>query len=269
MGEAVLKYFLHNGKEYEVNNFDIIYKELSPSIYEVIRLINGKPVFLEDHIERLNNSAKLLGVNYSADLNEMKRQIVHLANINNIQNYNVKIVVNNFNDPNVYLFFIKSIYPTEYDYENGVKTTLYKATRENPNAKVINSQLREKINNYLKENNLYEAILVNNNDEITEGSRSNIFFIKNNTLYTAPKEDVLVGITRIKVIEIAKNLGFEVVERKIKVDQINDFEACFLTGTSPKVLPISHIDDKAFNVKNPVLKKIMAEYDKKCHPSEM
>lgn len=261
MGEAVLKYFLHNGKEYEVNNFDNIYKEVSPSIYEVIRLINGKPVFLEDHIERLNNSAKLLNVDYYADVEIIRQQIIQLAKLNNIQNYNVKIVVNNFNTLDVYLFFIKSIYPSEADYENGVKTTLYKAIRENPNAKVINSTLRQKINKHIEENNLYEAILVNNFDEITEGSRSNIFFIKDNKLYTAPKEDVLVGITRIKVIEIAKKLGLEVIEDKIKVNQINEFQACFLTGTSPKVLPISHIDDKVFDVKNSVLKKIMLEYD--------
>ncbi|MCX7695648.1 MAG: aminotransferase class IV [Caloramator sp.] len=262
MGEAVLKYFLHNAKEYEVNNFDNIYKEVSPSIYEVIRLINGKPVFLEDHIERLNNSAKLLNVNYCADVEIIRQQIIQLAKLNNIQNYNVKIVVNNFNTLDVYLFFIKSIYPSEADYKNGVKTTLYKAIRENPNAKVINSTLRQKINKHLEENNLYEAILVNNFDEITEGSRSNIFFIKDNKLYTAPKEDVLVGITRIKVIEIAKKLELEVIEDKIKVNQINEFQACFLTGTSPKVLPISHIDDKVFDVKNSVLKKIMLEYDK-------
>jgi branched-chain amino acid aminotransferase len=262
MGEAVLQYFLHNGKEYEVNNFDNIYKEVSPSIYEVIRLINGKPVFLEDHIERLNNSAKLLNVDYSANVEKIRQQIIQLANLNNIQNYNIKIVVNNFNNPNVYLFFIKSVYPSEDAYENGVKTTLFKAIRENPNAKVINSALREKINKHLEENNLYEAILVNNNDEITEGSRSNIFFIKGNKLYTAPKEDVLVGITRIKVMEIAKRLGLEVVEDKIKVNQIDEFDACFLTGTSPKVLPISQIDSKVFNVKNTVLKKIMQEYDK-------
>ncbi|WP_443110713.1 aminotransferase class IV [Caloramator sp. mosi_1] len=105
-------------------------------------------------------------------------------------------------------------------------------------------------------------MLVNNFDEITEGSRSNIFFIKGSKLYTAPKEDVLVGITRIKVIEIANKLGFEVVEDKIKVSQISEFEACFLTGTSPKVLPISYIDSYAYNVNNDILRNIMREYDK-------
>ncbi|MCX7951355.1 MAG: aminotransferase class IV [Clostridiales bacterium] len=262
MGEAILKYFLHNNNEYSVSNFDNIYKEISPSIYEVIRIINGKPVFLEDHIERLNNSAKILGIKFSIELEEIRNQIIYLAKLNDIQNYNVKIVVNNFNNPDIYLFFIKSVYPSDDDYEKGVKTTLYKAIRENPNAKVINSALREKINKHLEENNLYEAILVNNFDEITEGSRSNIFFIKKNTLYTAPKEDVLVGITRIKVIEIAKKLGLDIVEDKIKVSQISEFEACFLTGTSPKVLPISNIDDYIYNVGNAILKSIMTEYDK-------
>lgn len=262
MGEAVLKYFLYNNKDYSVNNFDDVYKEISPSIYEVIRIINGKPVFLEDHIERLNNSAKILGVNFSIETKEIQNQIIYLAKLNDIQNYNVKLVVNNFSNPNIYLFFIKSVYPSDEAYEKGVRTTLYKAVRENPNAKVINSALREKINKHLEKNNLYEAILVNNFDEITEGSRSNIFFIKGKTLYTAPKEDVLVGITRIKVIEIANRLGLNFVEDKIKISQIGEFEACFLTGTSPKVLPISNIDSYIYNVENTVLKNIMNEYDK-------
>lgn len=268
MGEAVLKYFLHNNKDYSVNEFDNIYKEISPSIYEVIRIINGKPVFLEDHIERLNNSAKILGIDFAIDIEEIRNQIIYLSTLNDIQNYNVKIVVNNFSNPDIYLFFIKSVYPSNEAYEKGVKTTLYKAIRENPNAKVINSTLREKINKHLEENNLYEAILVNNFDEITEGSRSNIFFIKGNTLYTAPKEDVLVGITRIKVIEIAKKLGLEVVEDKIKVTQISEFEACFLTGTSPKVLPISNIDNNVYNEENSILKSIMAEYDNMINSSD-
>ncbi|WDC84413.1 aminotransferase class IV [Caloramator sp. mosi_1] len=135
---------MHNGKEYEVNNFDSIYKEVSPSIYEVIRLINGKPVFLEDHIERLNNSAKLLNVDFYAEVDNIGKQIIQLAKLNDIQNYNVKIIVNNFNNPDIYLFFIKSVYPSDEAYKDGVKTTLYKAIRENPNAKVINATLRKK-----------------------------------------------------------------------------------------------------------------------------
>ncbi|MCX7904495.1 MAG: aminotransferase class IV [Caloramator sp.] len=261
MAEAILKFFMHNGNLYETNYFENIYCEINPAVYEVIRLIDGKPLFLEEHFERLKNSTKLLNKELNINMETLRQQILELANINQVKDLNIKIVINEFETPNVYLYFIKSEYPTCDMYKNGVKTIIYRAVRDNPNAKVIYKNLREDINRKLRETGCYEALLLNEKDEITEGSRSNIFFIRENKVYTAPAKDVLLGITRQKIIKICRLNAIEMIEEPIKIENLKHFDAAFITGTSPKVLPISEINDIIYDVNNELMRKIMQLYD--------
>ncbi|KRQ87402.1 D-alanine aminotransferase [Caloramator mitchellensis] len=263
MGEAILNYFMHNGKIYETLLFNEIYKEVNPAIYEVIRIMNGKPLFFEEHFDRLRNSAWHLNRDLDINLEDSREKIYNLVTINEVMNNNIKIVINNLDDPNVYLYFIKSEYPTDEMYRLGVRTILYEAERKNPHAKVIYKDMREEINMKLKETGCYEALLMKKNGEITEGSRSNLFFIKGNKVFTAPTRDVLVGITRLKIMQLCREKDIEVVEMPIYVDSLEYFDAAFLTGTSPKVLPISHIGDLKFDVECGLLREIMKLYDEK------
>lgn len=98
---------------------------------------------------------------------------------------------------------------------------------------------------------------------ITEGSRSNVFFVKDEIFYTAPESKVLVGITRQKVIECLRQLNFELVEKAVSAAEISQFDAAFLTGTSPKVLPVSLIGKLRLNIQVLVLQKLMKSYDDK------
>lgn len=263
MSEAVLNFFICNNEVFDTLEFDNVYVEEHPSVYEVIRLINGVPLFLEEHHERLIRSAALLGYNLNITLEEIRRNIERIVEKNNVQNYNVKLVVNNLEKTkkDVYYFFIESNYPDEDMYLKGVSVFLYNGERVNPNAKVIQKHLRNKINEQLKKEKCYEALLVNSDGEITEGSRSNLFFIKDDIVCTAPSEDVLIGITRQRIIRLCGLNGIKVTESKIKVAELDSFESAFISGTSPKVLPISNIGDMKLSTNNPLLRKIMEIYD--------
>ena len=85
--------------------------------------------------------------------------------------------------------------------------------------------------------------------------------MKNNCLYTSFANDVLLGITRQKTIAIAKKLGIEVIEGEIDFDDLNNYEAAFLTGTSPKILPIKNIAGVSFDVTNDILQKLIDSYN--------
>jgi branched-chain amino acid aminotransferase len=164
--------------------------------------------------------------------------------------------------PDYSIYFIHSSYPTPEQYETGVHGILLKEERSNPNAKVVNSGYKERVAAALADANAYEALLVNSKDEITEGSRSNVFFIKNNEVLTSPKGNVLIGITRVYVFEICRDLGIEIIEKPISVSMLREMDGVFITGTSPKILPISTIDDMSFNsARNPVIKTIMTSYN--------
>lgn len=264
MSEVNLNYFIYNGKIYKSEEFERVYVEDSSSVYEVLRVNKSIPVFLEEHYERLLNSGKIIGYDINLSFKGLRHQISSLIEKNNVIDHNIKIVINNLNTkkPNIYIFFIKTSYPDNSLYIEGVKTFIYNAQRDNPNAKIINTNLRSTINALLKEKDCFEAILINSDGYITEGSRSNLFFIKDNTLYTPKGENVLLGITRRKIIELSNKNNIEVKEEHIHVNSLKVFSAIFISGTSPKVLPICKVDNLQFDTKESLLLKIMDIYNR-------
>ena len=97
---------------------------------------------------------------------------------------------------------------------------------------------------------------------ITEGSRSNVFFVKDDVFYTAPAFQILVGITRQKVVDCLNGLNYPLIEQAVKASEMNQFDAVFLTGTSPKVLPVKSIGDLIFDARLSSVKKLIEHYDK-------
>ncbi|QUH19002.1 aminotransferase class IV [Alkaliphilus sp. B6464] len=262
--EIAQSFFLLNGQVTPSSEFEQEKTTIYPSFYEVIRVINGVPLFFEEHIQRLIKSLDLLNYKLPYDENTIKEQIHTLIESNKCYNYNVKIVINGLNDEetNLFIYFITSNYPNNDQYTDGVHTILYEAERENPNAKVIAKSFRDAVNKSIKESNAYEAILVNQNKEITEGSRSNMFFVKDNIFYTSPAKDVLVGITRSRVIQLCVQLGYEVKEEPIPVSFLDEIDGLFLTGTSPNVLPIASINNTHYeSSNNPAILTLSKAYD--------
>jgi branched-chain amino acid aminotransferase len=190
-------------------------------------------------------------------LKTIEEQILLLSEKNEISEINFKIVVdkNNFA-----VFPIKSSYPTHEMYLRGVSCALLFEEREKPDIKAFQSELREKSNEQISRQDVFESVLVNRDGRITEGSRSNLFFIGNDAIYTAPDALVLGGITRLKVLEICKELELEVKFQAISTDQLKHIKAAFICGTSPGVLPIRTIDDSVFDPQNALLLKIHQLY---------
>ena len=94
-----------------------------------------------------------------------------------------------------------------------------------------------------------DSLMLDHEGNIAEATGANIFFKdENNKLHTPIPDSFLDGITRRVIISIAKNKGIEVVERKIKIDEMKNFVGCFLTGTAAEVTPVSIIDKYNFKV---------------------
>ncbi|MFA5420230.1 MAG: aminotransferase class IV, partial [Bacteroidales bacterium] len=100
--------------------------------------------------------------------------------------------------------------------------------------------------------------------KITEGSRSNVFFIKENELFTAKVNSVLPGVTRAIVIQIIRALRFQLHETDIDVRDLPKFQSAFLTGTSPGILPIQSIDVFLLTIDHPLLRQLFAAYQENC-----
>lgn len=231
-------------------------------VYEVIRVIDGRALFLEDHFERLIYSIQLGGLMFEMEFSEFRQHILELTKLNKKQNGNIKFILSEVDKVNQWSFlFIPHSYPTPKDYKKGVAVGLVFAERENPNAKILQKAVSEKANQSIAEKKLYEVLLVDRNGMITEGSRSNVFFAKGNKFYTAPASKVLVGVTRKKVIECIDMLDYTVIEEAVSASETGTFDAVFLTGTSPKVLPVNCIDTIQFNAKNIYVDQLIDKYN--------
>jgi branched-chain amino acid aminotransferase len=261
MSECHGKKYILNGELHPSESFDNTLVYEGESIYEVIRIVKGSPVFFNDHMERLGASVKLQRKELLADSNVLRKAIISLLRSDKKKETNLKIVFNYNNDLNNYLvYLIEPIYPSELQYKKGVKGILFFAERKDPESKVINHKLRSAIYHKLIQEGGYEAILVNENNHITEGSRSNIFFLKGETLVTAPDNMILNGITRKHILDICREHKINVELNCVKADNITDYNAVFMTGTSPMVLPFYCIDDMVFNVNNPIMERLRRLY---------
>ncbi len=268
MAECYGNNFILNGDLQPSGLFDSSLVYDGESLYEVIRLVKGTPVFYYDHMERLGISAKNQKKELLADPYAVAAGIIKLTRSERKKDINIKIVFNYNNGVNNWMvYFIESVYPSKEQYKLGVKGILFKAERNDPESKVINIKLRSEISHSLINRGGYEAILVNSENLITEGSRSNIFFLKNDVLFTAPDNLILKGITRRYILDICRSNTIQVKYECVPADDIGAYEAAFMTGTSPMVLPYCSIDEIHFNVRLPLMEELRRLYVLKVEES--
>jgi branched-chain amino acid aminotransferase len=268
MTECYGNSFIFNGDMQPAELFDNASIYEGESIYEVLRIIKGTPVFFFDHINRLETSVSLQGKKMLADPDTIKNDIVALLKTEKKKEINIKIVFNFKNGSGSYLvYFIESVYPTPEQYKTGVKGLLFSAERKDPQSKVINHRLRSEIYHRLILEGAYEALLVNNEGCITEGSRSNIFFIKDEKLYTAPETAILNGITRKHILDICRENNIPVELTCVKTQKLADFESVIMTGTSPALLPFNRIDTIPFTARHYLIDIIRGLYLVKAEES--
>lgn len=259
--EAINKFFIEDGHLDSTNNFKDDKCSKDKVIYEVVRVQSGKVLFLEAHIKRLEKSFELMGKSFAYEYKKIGEYVERVICANDKKDGNIKFTFN-IDEDVMKVFYINHSYPSDEMYKNGVKTVLYKGERSNPNAKVVDGEFRKKINEELVKMNAFEAVLVDNNGYITEGSKSNIFFIKGKVLVTSKVEAVLPGVTRGKIIELAKKENIEVEEKNIEAEELDSVNAMFISGTSPGILPICKIDNIIMDTENEIMRKLMKLYNK-------
>lgn len=260
--------FILNGELQSVELFDnsLVYK--GDSVYEVIRMVKGTPLFFKDHMERLSQSLQLKNKRQLADSSSLKKGIILLARSEKKKEINIKIVFNYNEGKDSYLiYYIDSIYPSKEQCKKGVRGLLFFAERKEPQSKIINYKLKTSVYQELINEGAYEALLVNDENLITEGSKSNIFFMKNSRLITAPDDVILKGITRKHILQICREEGIDVLFECINADYISRYDAVFMTGTSPMVLPFCCINDNYYDVANPLIEKLRSIYMKRAEAS--
>ncbi len=256
---ALLNYFIYNNELVDTCDFNGRYTEKGTGIYEVIRFQDGKPLFLDEHIDRFFHSAKYEKLPLELSKEQIRNRIRTLIESNRAKSGNIffQLTLNPDKGAVFTAWIMPSYYPSKEELKNGVVIKTMSGARKKPHSKRVNLPVRKTADQIIQSEHVAEVLMIAENGLVTEGSRSNIFFVKETTLYTPTTKLVLPGITRSVVIDLAEKNGFQVVEGDIRFDTIKDFDGCFLTSTSRDILPVSKIDDLTYQVPNPVIEKLM------------
>lgn len=253
--------YVINGHAADVSGF---VPDMSADIYyEVIRLIDEKFLFLDDHLERLQQSIARSGIAYPGKAMIIDNLALLVRN-NSFREGNIRISLERSNgkEPEIQCYFIPYFYPDASMYKQGVNLLIFPHVRPNPGVKKWDDHFRNSVSRFILEHQVYEVALKNLQNQITEGSRSNIFFIDaDGMLLTPPSGDVLKGITRKYVLDIASKQGIPWEERTISVGMLKRMDSAFISGTSPKVLPVKQIEEFDFNPGHPILQMLMEKFE--------
>lgn len=230
-------------------------------VYENIRLRNGALYFANKHIDRLFDSAQMINLEHAYTKNDVQHAIVDLINQNGIESCNIKILLVGGNEPLLYIFELAPKFVEKKLYKTGVSVITKQYERFLPQAKTLNMLPSYMIYKEAMSNGAYDALLYDTNNIIHEGTRSNIFFIKDRQLYTPPDEYVLKGVTRETVIECAETNGYTVIKKDILLNEIMNFDGAFVTNTSGKIVPIKQIDNETYPSIPKALQELMSLYN--------
>lgn len=256
------EYFVKDGLVMETWQFDPSWIKRRRTVYEVMRIINGIPLFSEEHISRLFQSAVYAGMKDTPDPALIMESIAKLIQTCKPDDGNMFIsIVRRNNQIHTFAYYVGHRYPTQIEYTEGVTVRTIKAIRKLPNAKIWNAALWKQAEYLKSSSDAYEVLLIDKKRNITEGSKSNIFFIRGDSVFTTTESKVLQGITRKKVKELCNKKLISLSEKEIPMKELSFYESAFLSGTSPGILPVKMIDKLRFNVSNKLMRNLMASYD--------
>ncbi len=236
------------------------------AVYTSIKVVQGKIFFPEFHVIRLFESAKLIGIEHGYKEEDVVSWIHKLIKINKIKNALLRIVLIGDPDEEETKLFIFSVggltfYPDKF-YKQGVKVITFYGERRVPKSKTKDLLMSFIALREAKKQNALESLLIDDKGNIREGTRSNFFAIKQQTIFTPPDDKVLHGITRKIIMEAAKN-NFMVKKIDIPLKDIKNYDEIFISSTSMNIMPIKQIDGIVFQTdfkKTRLLGKLFKDY---------
>jgi len=227
--------------------------QFGDGVYEVVMVYNNTPCLLDEHLKRLANSAKLINLSLPYTLTEIKNIILEAIKRSNLSHAEVYFQVTRGIASRTHLFpdaspsFSLTVKPVrEIDeklYQTGVDTLTTADERwANCHIKSLNLLPNILAKQMAVDHGKYEAILVNNG-LITEGTSTNVFVIKRDTIYTTPlTSNILAGITRQAIIKLADEANLKLVEEDFTVDFLKQGDEAFISSTTIELLPIRSVD---------------------------
>lgn len=266
------------GEDAKISVFDhgFLYGD---GVFEGIRAYNGKVFKLKEHIVRLYESADVILLKIGVSREEMMDIVLETIRKNNLTDAYVRLIVSRgVGDlgldprkcPKSQIFCIAgsiTLFPQAM-YDKGLEIVTVLTRRNNSNA--LNPRIKSLnyLNNILAKieanrAGVMEALMLNQEGYVCEGTADNVFIVKDGVLKTPPiYAGILKGITRDAVIELAKKEGIAVAEDLFTLYDVYTADECFLTGTAAELIPIICVDSRPIGdgQPGPMFKKLLDKF---------
>ncbi|MGD1955914.1 MAG: branched-chain amino acid aminotransferase [Sphingomonadales bacterium] len=251
------------------------------AVFEGQRAYDGEVFKLEEHTSRLFESARLLDYEIPWEEEAINQACKDVLKANNLTNAYMRPIAWRGSEQmgvsaqatKIHVGIAAWEWPSYFTTESrmkGLNVTIAKWKRPDPETAPAKSKAAGlymicTMSKHAAENNGFDdAMMFDWQGRVAELTGANVFFVKGNEIHTPIADCFLDGITRRTAMELARQRGFEIVERRILPPVMEDFEQAFVTGTAAEVTPLRQIGDYNFEV-GAICKQLMQDYDDLVH----
>jgi branched-chain amino acid aminotransferase len=257
-------------------------------VFEGVRAYDGKQgtaIFrLQDHTKRLLNSAKIIGMKVPFSQEELNQAQVDVVKANDMDYGYIRpmcfygsegmgLRADNLKVHCIVAAWEWGAYMGKECLENGIRVKTSSFTRHHVNATMCKAKVNgHYVNSMLAlqeatQDGYDEALLLDPQGFVAEGSGENVFIVRDGVLYTPELSSALDGITRKTIIGLAAEMNIPVVEKLISRDEVYIADEAFFTGTAAEVTPIRELDNRPIGAgtRGPITEQLQSEYFKIVH----
>jgi len=247
-------------------------------VFEGLRVYNTKIFKLDEHIERLFNSARILDMKIPYSNQEIIEATKKLVSDQDIKDGYIRpfawrgseMMGVSAQNTKINVAIAIWDWPTYFDPTlklKGIKLNISKWQRPPQNSSPWQSKaaglymICTLSKHQAEKDGFTDSLMLDHEGNVAEATSANIFFKdKNNELHTPIPDSFLNGITRKTVIDLAKSKSIKINERKISPNELSNFVGCFITGTAAEITPVGNILDNKFEVCN-LIKDLSSDYE--------
>ncbi len=243
-------------------------------IFDYLKTIDRVPILIQEHLDRFFNSAKALHLPVRLGIEELRNTIYKLIQKNTISISGMRLTLTggfsedgySQNSSNLFITQQPLTLPSADAFDKGINLMSIEHSRQLPSVKTIDYLKAISLQPILREARA-DDVLYYNKETITECPRANFFIVNEGNIIVTPANDILHGITRMKILEFAKK-DFKIEIRDVPLEEIKFAKEAFITSTTKGILPVSQINNHIISTTpgpvtatlNNSLKSLIKEY---------